>query len=64
MLARIRSCWTDWTVQFDGAGLGAFGEVVVDRERVASEGVLSIMYQRSSTGTTPSPIPVIDFRLE
>jgi hypothetical protein len=30
----------------------------------ASEGVLSIMYQRSSTGTTPSPIRVVDFQLE
>jgi hypothetical protein len=56
--------WTDWTVQFDGAGLGAFGEVVVDRERVASEGVLSILYQRSSTGTAPSPIRVVDFHLD
>ena len=62
--ASAASGWTDWTVQFDGAGLGAFGEVVVDRERVASEGVLSILYQRSSTGTTPSPIRVIDLRLD
>ena len=62
--ASAASGWTDWTLQFDGAGLGAFGEVVVDRERVATEGVLSIMYQRSSTGTTPSPIRVIDFRLD
>jgi hypothetical protein len=56
--------WTDWTLGFDGAGLSAFGEVVVDRSRVASEGVLSILYQRTSTGTTPSPIRVVDFRLD
>jgi hypothetical protein len=62
--ASAASGWTDWTVQFDGSGLGAFGEVVVDRDRVASEGVLSILYQRSSTGTTPSPIRVIDFQLQ
>ncbi|MEH1130628.1 BNR repeat-containing protein [Micromonospora sp. CPCC 206061] len=58
------SGWTDWTQQFDGAGLNAFGEVVVDRSRVATEGVLSILYQRRSSGTTPSPIRVVDFRLE
>jgi len=62
--ASAASGWTDWTVQFDGSGLGAFGEVVVDRDRVASDGVLSILYQRSSTGTTPSPIRVIDFQLQ
>jgi hypothetical protein len=55
--------WTDWTVRFDGAGLAAYGEVVVDEQRVRADGVLSIMYQRTSTGTTPSPIRVIDFRL-
>jgi hypothetical protein len=55
--------WTDWTVRFDGAGLNAFGEVVVDEQRVRTDGVLSIMYQRTSTGTTPSPLRVVDFRL-
>jgi hypothetical protein len=54
--------WTDWTVHFDGTGLDAFGEVVVDRSRVAS-GILSIMYQDRSSGTTPSAIRVVDFRL-
>ena len=58
------SGWTDWTLRFDGSGLGAFGEVVVDRSRVASDGVLSIMYQRSSSGTTPSPIRVVDFQID
>jgi len=56
------SGWTDWTVRFDGAGLNAFGEVVVDRSRV-SQGVLSLLYQQRSSGTTPSPIRVADFRL-
>ncbi|MEQ4300191.1 BNR repeat-containing protein [Plantactinospora sp. B6F1] len=57
------SGYTDWTVRFDGAGLNAFGEVIVDRMRVESDGVLSILYQRGSSGTTPSPIRVADFRL-
>ncbi|GIH05588.1 hypothetical protein Rhe02_36550 [Rhizocola hellebori] len=56
------SGWTDWTLRFDGAGLNAFGEVVVDRSRLG-EGVLSLLYQQRSSGTTPSPIRVADFRL-
>lgn len=61
--ARADTCWTDWTPLFDGVGLGAYGEVVVDRTRAATEGVLSIMYQRPSTGTAPSPLHVADFAL-
>jgi len=60
--ASAASGWTDWTVRFDATGLNAFGEVVVDRSRVPS-GMLSILYQWRSTGTTPSPIRVIDFQL-
>jgi hypothetical protein len=57
------SGYTDWTVRFDAAGLNAFGEVVVDEQRVRSHGVLSILYQQRSSGSTPSPIRVADFRL-
>ncbi|WP_207916630.1 BNR repeat-containing protein [Micromonospora sp. KC723] len=57
------SGWTDWTLRFDGSGLNAFGEVVVDRSRVTTDGVLSILYQRRSSGTTPSSIRVVDFSL-
>jgi hypothetical protein len=58
------SGWTDWTLRFDGSGLNAFGEVIVDRSRVTVDGVLSILYQRRSSGTTPSPIRVVDFGLD
>jgi hypothetical protein len=57
------SGYTDWKVLFDGSGLNAFGEVVVDDTRIAQDGVLSFMYQQKSSGTTPSPIRVVDFRL-
>jgi hypothetical protein len=57
------SNWTDWTVRYDGASLNAFGEVIVDRSRLASEHVLSILYQQRSTGTTPSAVRVLDLRL-
>ncbi|MET0132690.1 MAG: BNR repeat-containing protein, partial [Kibdelosporangium sp.] len=55
--------WTDWTVVFDRPAMNIFGEVNVDYSRVRGEGVLSILYQQTSTGTTPSPIRVADFRL-
>ena len=56
------SGWSDWTTVFQPT-LGAFGEVDVDMSRVASAGVLSILYQRSSSGTTPSPVRVADLHL-
>ncbi|KDR82971.1 hypothetical protein GALMADRAFT_238680 [Galerina marginata CBS 339.88] len=58
------SGWTDWTLAYDGVatGLQAFGEVTVDRARIPS-GVLSILYQLTSSGTTPSAVKVIDFHL-
>jgi len=57
------SGWTDWTLVFDRPSLNVFGEVNVDYSRVAREGVLSVLYQRRSSGTTPSPIRVADFQL-
>jgi len=57
------SGWTDWTVLFDDPALNVFGEVLVDTSRLAGENVLSVMYQESSTGTTPSPVWVADFRV-
>jgi hypothetical protein len=63
--ASASSSWTDWTVLYDGTStLNAFGEVVVDHSRVSIDGVLSFMYQETSSGTTtPSPLHVIDFQL-
>ena len=62
--ASAASGWSDWTLLYDGTDeLNAFGEVVVDAPRVRAEGVLSVMYQERSTGTTPSPLRVADFAL-
>jgi hypothetical protein len=57
------SGWTDWTLVFDRPGMNIFGEVNIDYTRLTGEGVLSVLYQQRSTGTTPSPIRVADFRL-
>ncbi|KAH8813831.1 hypothetical protein DL96DRAFT_1472419 [Flagelloscypha sp. PMI_526] len=64
--ATASSKWTDWTLAYDGQaqGLNVFGEVTVDRERLRiGDGVLSVLYQESSSGTTPSPVHVADFKL-
>ena len=58
------SGWTDWIQVFGPDQLNAFGEVDVDTSRVLSDGIVSVLYQQKSTGTTiPSPIRVADFRL-
>ncbi|MGW6014616.1 BNR repeat-containing protein [Streptomyces sp. NPDC055210] len=61
--ASAASGHTDWTTLFDGSGLDAFGEVLVDETRIAQDGVLSVLYQVRSTGTTPSALRVTDFAL-
>lgn len=57
------SGYTDWTLLYDGSGLNAFGEVVIDEARVKADDVLSFMYQEKSSGTTPSALHVVDFAL-
>jgi hypothetical protein len=57
------SGYTDWTVLYDGAGLNAFGEVVIDETRIWQDNFLSIMYQEKSSGTTPSALRSLNFRL-
>ncbi|MBR8740819.1 Tat pathway signal sequence domain protein [Nocardiopsis sp. MG754419] len=62
MAATADSDWSDWTKVHDG--LDAFGEVLVDDDRLIEDGVFSVLYQEPSTGTTPSPIRVADFSVE
>lgn len=57
------SGYTDWKILFDGSGLNAFGEVVIDETRIAQDNVLSFLYQEKSSGTTPSALHVVDFAL-
>ena len=61
--ASAASGYTDWKILFDGSGLNAFGEVVIDELRVRAGNVLSFMYQEKSSGTTPSALHVVDFAL-
>ncbi|WP_131102593.1 BNR repeat-containing protein [Streptomonospora litoralis] len=64
LAATAASGWSDWHTVYDGSGIDAFGEVLVDDSRLASDGRLSVFYQEPSTGTTPSPIHVADFAVE
>ncbi|QNP74441.1 BNR repeat-containing protein [Streptomyces roseirectus] len=57
------SGYSDWALLYDGSGLNAFGEVVIDESRIAADNVLSFMYQEKSSGTTPSALRVVDFTL-
>ncbi|KAF8651841.1 hypothetical protein AX16_004641 [Volvariella volvacea WC 439] len=58
------SGYTDWTMVFDGVerGLNVFGEITVDRSRAGS-GIVSVFYQERSSGTTPSAVRLVEFRL-
>jgi hypothetical protein len=60
--ASTASGWSDWAEVAPPLS-NAFGEVLVDSSRVVREGVLSVMYQEKSSGTTPSPLRVVDYRL-
>nr|GAT53727.1 predicted protein [Mycena chlorophos] len=59
------SGYLDWTSVYNGTvdGLNVFEEITLDRARV-SEGLVSVLYQENSTtGTAPSAVHVIDFKL-
>lgn len=61
------SGWTDWSLVYDGSaqGLNAFGEVTIDRGALVSSGrgTLAVLYQESSSGSTPSPVRVVQFQM-
>lgn len=63
VMAHQATGWTDWTTVFTPTSLNAFGEVNIDTTRLPVDGILSVQYQQASSGTTPSPIRVADFRL-
>lgn len=62
--AHAATGWTDWRIVHDGDGIAPVNELVVDRQRIAYDGVLSIAYQeRSPVRDAPSAFRVADFRL-
>ncbi|KAK0200129.1 hypothetical protein DFS33DRAFT_1359131 [Desarmillaria ectypa] len=67
VVASKASGWSDWRMVYDGSGQGldAFGEVTIDRGALVSSGrgTLAVLYQESSSGTTPSPVRVVQFEM-
>ncbi|KAH7107823.1 hypothetical protein BKA62DRAFT_740536 [Auriculariales sp. MPI-PUGE-AT-0066] len=63
MGATKASNYTDWALLYNGqsAGLNAFGEITLDRSRIASERIVSVLYQLSSSGTS-SAVKIADFK--
>ncbi|KAF8315165.1 hypothetical protein DL93DRAFT_2057493 [Clavulina sp. PMI_390] len=63
MSASKSTSWTDWTEVFTGSGMNIFGEIAIDRSRALSSSIVGILYQKNSTGTTPSAVGVSHFTL-
>lgn len=61
LAATAASEWTDWRMVFDGADVNPAAEVVLDRTRLLSEGVLSMIYQEAPVNNAPSAFRVADF---
>lgn len=59
------STWTDWAIVYDGVGdgLAAFGEVTLDKSRIAAEKIVGMFYQKTSSGTAPSAVALVEFKL-
>lgn len=54
--------WTDWRIVFSDPAVKPVAELIVDRERLLDEGVLSVAYLQQSVGGAPSEFRVADFR--
>jgi hypothetical protein len=51
--------WTDWTLVYDGRGLGNFGETVIDTNLSRVSNYVSVLYMRGSGAT--AELHVLDF---
>ncbi|MBC7591594.1 MAG: BNR-4 repeat-containing protein [Salinibacterium sp.] len=59
--ATAAASWSDWRLVFDAPDVENIAELIVDRSRLLSEGVLSVAYQETSLNNTPSAFRVADF---
>jgi BNR repeat-containing family member len=64
MAATARSGWSDWTLVFAAADVEAVSELIVDRQRLRRDGVLTVAYQEPGVPAgAPSAFRIADFRL-
>ncbi|KZV92941.1 hypothetical protein EXIGLDRAFT_740234 [Exidia glandulosa HHB12029] len=63
MAATTASNYTDWALVYDGRrSLKAFGEVTLDRRRLETERIVSILFQVVSPNGSPSSVRVADLK--
>lgn len=63
MAATKASNYTDWALVYDGkSSLNAFGEVTLDRRRLATERVASVLFQENSPSGSSSAVHVVDLK--
>ena len=62
--ATAASGWRRWRIVFGAADVSNVSELIIDRQRIRKDGVLSVAYQEpSTTADAPSAFRVADFRL-
>jgi hypothetical protein len=64
-IATARKRWTDWRIAFKAGDVDNVAELIVDRQRIDHDRVLSVAYQETGTPRdAPSAFRVADFSLE
>lgn len=56
------SGWTDWKTLYDGSGLGNYGETIIDASLTRTADAVSVVYLKSTSGTT-GELHVVDFKV-
>ena len=62
-VATAATSWSDWRIVFAASDVDNIAELIVDRQRLQHDGVLSVAYQETSSNSTPSAFRVADFVL-
>jgi hypothetical protein len=64
MAATARSGWRDWRIVFAAADVDNVSELILDRQRLERDGVLTVAYQEPGVPSgAPSAFRIADFRL-
>lgn len=61
--ASAKSNWTDWRIVWEAQDIDNVSELILDRQRLARDGVLTVAYQETSASNAPSAYRLADFRL-
>lgn len=61
--ATAAMAWQDWRLVHAPDGLSIDGELIIDRQRVADEAVLSVIYQEANDHFLPSALRIADFKI-